>query len=445
MPAYIYVNPDGVNGSGASPTDSRRTWPTSIGAADTILLRAGTRLISTSQLTLGAGSDVVVSRYGPLADADPIIQVNAANFGSINIDKAGTNVFDHIHFDGMTGAVNGGAIVASKVGAGAAAVVHFYNCTFTNLQRNAIRLNGIGADAPATFRCINCTFDNIGEDAIYGGAIDYEVTDCTMTRLSQQSDTGDGIGYIDATPTRVYIARNFIDKSIGGDYKQCVIIDTLAPTGSCIIEDNEFIGYGDENTQAIVHTILIIQMPATVRRNKFTAAGLVYGFVGTGCQFYSNVVKIKNARINAPVIAMTDNNGEVSNNVFIATKNLESEQKIVTQNLSSTGNVCYNNIFVNVPIALASDNVGANFTATNNCFWNVRQQRRDANGVSFAGGNDITQDPLFINEAEPWDGLQAATPCQDAGLYRAGLRDFYDKPFRRINIGPWANIEYIRT
>ena len=438
--AFIYVNPTAATNGSGSEASPRNIWPTSISTSDTIALRAGTRLLSTSQLTLGAGSNVIVTRYGPATDPDPILTVQAGNFGSINVDRPGVHTFDHIHFDAFTGAANGGGLLANQVSAGAAAELVVQNCKFTNMQWNAIRLHGTSTNAAPTFRCVNTTFDMIGEDAIYGGAVDYEVTDCRATRVGRTTSTGDPIGYIDATPTRVYIARNYFDKSDGDDTKQVIIIDSLAVSGLCIIEDNELIGYGDETTQAIVHSVIISKVPSIVRRNRIVTAGLAYGFVGSNCEFSSNVVQIRNARSTAPTIALTGDNGKVYNNVFASTQALSPEQKIVTQGSGYSGNVVHNNIFANVPIAIASDNVGVNVTATHNLFFNVTQQRRDSTGAPFAGGSDVVGDPLFRNPSAPWDGLRRETPARRAGKYIAGLRDYDGRRFTDWHIGPWASL-----
>lgn len=420
--ASIYVDPSAsTNGSGteASP---RNIWPTSIGAGDVIYLKRGTTLTVSSQLSLGAGSNNEVRDYG--SGELPIITSNASNFGQINVDRSGVTTFRNIWFkDCQGGSANGGVIVASPVAAARVANLAIYGCKFTGTGYNAIRLNGTNtATAASTFVCMYCEFDDIGEDCVYGAALDFVFRYNTCTRLSTRTETGDGVGFISADPTRVWIANNYIDHS-GKDVKQCIIVDTSSGAGLAIIEDNTLIGYGTATDAADSHSVILVDCKATIRRNTIYSFGLAAGLEVADSTFTDNLVVIGNARTSAPVVALSASTTGVYGNTFVSLKTLEATQKIVTQAASLSGCAVKNNLFVNVPIAIQSDTVGNNPTATNNAFWQVTTARRAQDGSAFSGGNDITADPLLTADYKP----TALSPLLGAGTHLGYARDIERK------------------
>lgn len=420
--ASIYVDPSAsTNGSG-SEASPRNIWPTSIGAGDVILLKRGTTLTVASQLTLGAGSNNEVRDYG--SGDMPIITSSAANFGQINVDRSGVTTFHNIWFkDCQGGSANGGVIVASPVAASRVANLAVYGCKFTGTGYNAIRLNGTNtATAASTFVCKFCEFDDIGEDCVYGAALDFEFSNNTCTRISTRTETGDGVGFISADPTRVRVLNNYIDHS-GKDVKQCIIVDTSTGAGDVLIEGNTLIGYGTPDDTADSHSVILVDCKATIRRNTIYSFGLAAGLEVADSTFTDNLVIIGNARTSAPVVALSASTTSVYGNTFVSLKTLEATQKIVTQAASFSGCAVKNNLFVNVPIAIQSDTVGNNPTATNNAFWQVTTARRAQDGSTFSGGNDITADPLLAADYRP----TALSPLLGAGTHLGYARDLSRK------------------
>lgn len=416
--ASIYVDPSaGTNGSGteASP---RNIWPTSIGAGDVIYLKRGTTLTVSSQLSLGAGSDNEVRDYG--SGDMPIITSSASNFGQINVDRSGTTTFRNIWFkDCQGGSANGGVIVASPVAASRVANLAIYGCKFTGTGYNAIRLNGTNtATAASTFVCKFCTFDDIGEDCVYGAALDFEFSYNTCTRISTRTETGDGVGFISADPTRVRVLNNYIDHS-GKDVKQCIIIDTSTGAGEALIEGNTLIGYGSATDAADAHSVIICDCKSTIRRNTIYTFGLAGGCNVANSVFNDNLVIIGNSITTAPIVALSASNTSANGNTFVSLKTLDPTQKIVTQAASLSGCTVKNNLFVNVPIAIQSDTVGNNPTATNNAFWQVTTARRAQDGSTFSGGNDVTADPQLAYAYRPKYG----SPLIGAGTHLGYTRD----------------------
>ncbi len=420
--ANIYVDPSAATNGSGTETSPRNIWPTSIGAGDVIYLKRGTTLTVASQLTLGAGSNNEVRDYG--SGDMPIITSSASNFGQINVDRSGVTTFRNIWFKNCQGgSANGGVIVASPVSASRVANLAIYNCKFTGTGYNAIRLNGTDtATAASTFVCKYCIFDDIGEDCVYGGALDFEFSHNTCTRLSTRTETGDGVGFISADPTRVLVLNNYIDHS-GKDVKQCIIVDTATGVGDVLIEGNTLIGYGSATDTADTHSVILVDCKATIRRNTIYSFGLAAGLEVADSTFTDNLVIIGNARTSAPVVALSASTTSVNSNTFVSLKTLEATQKIVTQAASLSGCVVKNNVFVNVPIAIQSDTVGNNPTATHNAFWNVTTARRAQDGTTFSGGNDITTDPLLSDVYK----LKVGSPLIGTGTHLGYTRDIERK------------------
>ena len=420
--ASIYVDPSAATNGSGSEASPRNIWPTSIGAGDVIYLKRGTTLTVASQLSLGAGSNNEVRDYG--SGELPIITSTATNFGQINVDRSGVTTFRNIWFkDCQGGSANGGVIVASPVSAARVANLAIYGCKFTGTGYNAIRLNGTNtATAASTFVCKYCTFDDIGEDCIFGAALDFEFSNNRCTRISTRTETGDGVGFINADPVRVRVLNNYIDHS-GKDVKQCIIIDTSTGAGEALIEGNTLIGYGSATDAADVHTVIICDCKATIRRNTIYGFGLVGGCNVADSTFSDNLVVIGNSLPAAPIIALSASTTSANGNTFISLKTLDAAQKIVTQAASLSGCTVKNNLFVNVPIAIQSDTVGNNPTATNNAFWQVTTARRAQDGSAFAGGNDITADPLLTADYKP----TASSPLLGAGTHLGYTRDINRK------------------
>lgn len=416
--ALIYVDPSAATNGGGTEENPRNIWPASIGAGDVIYLKRGTTLAVASQLTLGAGSDNEVRDYG--FGELPIITSSASNFGQINVDRAGTTTFRNIWFkDCQGGSANGGVVVASPVAAGRVANLAFYGCKFTGTGYNAIRLNGTStATAASTFVCKFCHFDDIGEDCVYGAALLFEFSNNICTRISTRTITGDGVGFISADPTLVIIRNNYIDHS-GVDVKQCIIIDTSTGAGEAIIEGNTLIGYGTTSDAADTHSVILCECKVKIRRNTVYSFGLTASLAAADSSFTDNLVVIGNAITSAPVVAMSASTTEVSGNTFVGVSTLSATQKIVTQAAGLSGCTVRNNVFVNVPIAIQSDTVGNNPTATNNAFWQVTTARRAQDGSAFAGGGDITSDPVLSSNYRP----TAISPLIRAGTHISYSRD----------------------
>ncbi len=417
--ANIYVDPSSPTNGVGSEADPRNAWPTSIGANDFIRLKRGTTLRLANQISLGSGSNVTVEDYGDEKLPRPIITSTATTVATINVSVAGINTFRRIHFDGNLSSGNNSGFLTSYGAPTVGASLNVEQCRFTNTRFNAIRLNEQGVNAALYFRCVDCEFDVIGEDCVYGGAIYYEFGRNKCTRVSAGAATGDGVGFIDATPVLAWVYKNYIEHETGGDVKQCIIIDTTSGAGFAIIEDNVLIGWGNKDNPALTHTVILCDCQCIIRRNKITSYGLVSGLSVDNSVFEYNLIEMYNSNIAAPVVAMTANNCIVQNNTFISKTNLNPAQRIVTQGGSVSGNIVRNNIFVNVPTAIKSDTGGNNPTSTYNCFWNVTSPRLDSAGNAFAGGNDITAYPFTTNNYQ----ITEESPCKHAGVYTGYKKD----------------------
>lgn len=62
----------------------------------------------------------------------------------------------------------------------------------------------------------------------------------------------------------------------------------------------------------------------------------------------------------------------------------------------------------------------------------------DVFGGTETGTVDL--DPRFLDRARPWLGLEADSPCRNAGAYMQGARDRFGRRYVERNIGPWARL-----
>lgn len=399
--ATYYIDPVGgsAGNDGLSPSTPKAAPPA---AANGIvwLFKRGTTYSSSSQWNWGTATNCTLSDYGDRSLPLPVINITAASTNAINIQGDGTHNISYIRFTGSTN-VNGGLVGSGLVAAtskGANLVVDY--CEFVNITENALRLGATGSQAALTFVCTNCTFRNIGQDAIYGGAIDYEVGYCHMENLSTNGSNGDGIGFIDADPTRVYIHHNTIDHS-STDYKHCIIIDSSTGAGSGVtIEFNTFYGYGNTSTAATTHTMVNGDCPMTVRSNTFYCAGIAANLAGAASVFEGNLVYVYNGSTGRPVVALAADNCDVYNNTFIGTGSLPSDNQCVVQANLTTGQEVRGNIFLNMVSCVVSS-AATNPTCSNNNFWGITSKYKDNGGSAFSGSNDIDDDPRLDPRGRP--------------------------------------------
>ena len=425
--ADIYVDPSaGTNGSGsyASP---RTLWPTSIGAGDRILLKRGTRLVTASQLSFGGGSNNLVTWYGDATAPRPIITSTAPNFGQINVAVAGVTTFDGIHFDQcLGGAVNGGVVVASPVAGGRVASLAFRNCRFSGTSYNAIKLNGTDtATAAASFLCEHSEFDDIGEDCVFGGALDFVFAYNRCTNLSSRTLTGDGVGFINADPVRVWVHHNYIDHS-RTDCKQCVIVDTVTDgAGTVIIEDNHLIGYGSPGNPPVRHSTIISQGTTKIRRNRIETWGIA-GAVNTAAdEISSNLILAHGFAEIGPPLAMFAG-GEITGNTIVATRDFPANAPAIAV-AASVGAAAKirSNAIIGFPRGIRADGA-VNPTCWRNAFWRCAQPMVGQSGA-FTGLGDVLSDPRLNSDYRPLVG----SPLISAG-HNAVRRDFSNRQGRKF-------------
>lgn len=422
--ADIYVDPTAASNGSGSFASPRNIWPTSIGASDRILLKRGTRLTSASQLSLGAGSTNTITHYGDATAPRPIITITATNNGSMNVAVAGPHLFDGIHFDSvLNGSANGAVVMLGQVSGGRAASATFMGCRFSTTAYNAIRANGTNtATAADTVRILCCEFDDIGEDCFFGGVLNLEVGWCRMTRMSSRTTTGDGIGFINADPTLVWIHDNYIDHS-ATDTKQCVIVDSSTGAGLAIIEDNHFIGYGPSPS---LHTTVLVDCDMILRRNIIETYGLA-AIAGTAAsRIKSNLFIVRG--MTGPVVSITGEGSEVENNTLVAVGTMPGTYPgVAMANGLTNATKVRNNLFSGLPVGIKSDSAGNNPTVGGNAYWGVTSKRLDASSAAFAEASEVTADPLLSSAYRPRPGSPLLTGGVDLGY----LRDIDGRQCRR--------------
>lgn len=439
--ADIYVDPSrATNGSG-SFSDPRNAWPTGIGAADRILLKRGTRLTVSAQLSMGGGSNNIVCDYGDSNAPRPIITSTAGNQGLINVNVAGVTTFRNIHFDQcLNMGANGGVLAAQQVSGGRAANLAVYGCRFSGVGVNAVLLNGANtATLSSTFECIGNEFDDIGADCVFGGALDYVFAYNRCTNLSTRGTNGDGVGFINGDPVRVWIHHNYIDHS-RVDSKQCIIIDSTTPgSGLCIIEDNVLIGYGSESAKPALHNVIISDPVTKIRRNLIYTFGIACGANTAQDEISGNLIIVGNTNNLGPAIALSATGARFVNNTVVGIGTLDPTKAALIMGNPATAALVSNNIFSNLPIAVQSNVVGINPACSNNAYWNVAT-RRLGSGGAFAEANEVLSDPLLDPVTyRPLPG----SPLIGAGVNVGPLLDKSGKRFaRRPSIGAY---EFVRS
>jgi hypothetical protein len=408
-----YVNQRGPAGNGTSETDTSRTIP-SYTNNDTILFK-GSEVFSTgSQINITATG----TTWGSYGTGRAIITSTATSFGSVNVQNAGTTYFQDLYFrEFLNGSANG-AVINCAVSGSRASNLDVRRCRFERTIYSAIRINGTDtASAASTFVCLDSEFEDIGEDCVFGAALNYRFGRNKCTNISSRTSTGDGVGFINADPDFVWIHDNYIDHS-NVDDKQCVVVDSSTGVGSVLIENNTFIGYGSRSDFASTHTVVLTDCLTIARGNKFVCGGYALSLPVAGSKAIGNVFEIVNSNPSNPIVAMQAA-VVVDNNTFIAKQTLAATQAIVVQAAALTGCSVRNNIFVDVPIAIKSDSVGNNPTATNNCFSGVTTARRAQDGSAFSGGNDVSADPAL-------SGYTPTNTSLSTGLALGNL-DFYGR------------------
>jgi len=405
--ATWYIDPQGPAGSGTSPTDSRTTIP-AYAAGDILLFKRGSTYSFTNQLSITLAG-CKFGNYGDAAVARPVWTSTATNFGSINVQtQTGETWFDGIEFRNyLSGSTNGSVINCSvNVTSGRAASLKCTSCKWQTTAYSAVRLNGTN-QAEAALSCVllDCEWDDIGEDCIFGWAVYMEIGRPNATRISTRTLTGDFLGMINGYESTVHMyGPGLVDHS-DVDIKQCFIVDASGGTeaGLVTIEDLTFIGYGSASVAPTAFVVGICDLPFLFRRNLVYTYGLTAGVKFAADEISNNIFLIGNADANNVCIAISGAGGKVYSNTFVGVNALPSTLKTVTManGVPAASAFVQNNQFVNLPIAIKSDSVGGNPTATYNNFWNVTSPRLNSSGVAFAGGNDRNADPEFRADYMP--------------------------------------------
>ena len=416
--AAIYVDPTAATNGSGTIGSPRNIWPTGIGAGDIIYLKRGTRLTVSAQISMGAGSNNLVTSYGDAGLPRPIITSTATTQGLISVNVAGVTTFKDLHFDQcLNMGANGGVIATGAVAAARHANLSIQDCKFSGTGVNAILLNGTTtANVSSTFECLRCEFTDIGADCVFGGALDYVFAYNTCKKISTRSTNGDGVGFINADPDRVWIHHNYIDHS-DVDCKQCIIVDTTTPgTGVCIIEDNILIGYGNKSTTPVLHTVIISDPVTTIRRNVIYTFGLTCGIKWAGDRITDNLFLVGNC--SGQVTSITAD-GVCRNNTYIALNTLADTRAAIVMGTGATSAASIvNNLFVGMPRGIQSNIVGVNPTVSNNAYWLVTTPRTGSAG-DFTEATEVTANPQLTLYYRP----KETSPLVGAGIFLGYHRD----------------------
>lgn len=415
-----------TNGTGASPASPKNTYATP-GNGDVLRLKRGTTWARASQVNFSTFTGLTIEAYYNADGTDdpsqpmPIVTHTAASTFAWNFQGDGIHKIRSIWFKDCSTNANGGVVGSGLVAATSAnAQLDIQFCKFTGISDNAIRLSGTGAASAPTFKCLHTVFDDIGEDCIYGGALVFEVGHCRMTNISARSETGDGVGFLGTDPTLAWVHDNYIDHS-SRPFKHCVIIDTATTdAGYSVIEDNVLIGStgnGADNTTAVNGDGKMV-----IRRNRIVSGRVAVNIAGNATVCSDNLIEIAEADSGASVVAIAASNCSFTGNTVVSTYDMDAAQKVVVQASGESGNDIKNNAFIGLGIAIKSDAVG-NPTCTNNAFWQVAAERIDSGGSPFAGGDDITTDPLLTTDYKP----TASSPLLGAGTHISYTRDLEGK------------------
>lgn len=414
-----WIHQDGPNGDGLSDGNSRRTLP-SVVAGDVWAFKDGAPFVNTSQSSLTAPVEWTSWSGTPLLMPEYIS--TAGNFGTINVSNTGVTKFRNLRFKNILNGSGNGAVINSSVNGGRASTLDIEKCWFQTTRWNAIRFNGTNTgEAAINVRIVDNDFFDIGEDCVFGGILTGEIAWNRLWSMSTRTDTGDGIGYINADPQWLWIHHNYINHS-AVDSKQCIIIDTSgAATGRVIIEDNTLVGYGSATLAPTVHTVVICDAPLTLRRNRIYCYGLAAGTNHPTDVISDNIIYVGNRDANNVIVAISGNSGRVDGNDFIALNALPSSLRCVVMANGVTAGSIRNNIFSGIPIPVKSDSLGYNPTCANNDYWNYSSARLDRDGVAFSGTDELYEDPQFNGDLVP-----LAPRLRAAGAVLGGS-DFHGK------------------
>jgi hypothetical protein len=415
--ATYYIAPQTGSNSNAGTSESLpRATPPTAADGDVWLFKRGETFTSLVQVSTAAATNMTLGAYG--TGEMPIITIKAPNVNALNIQGDGTHFIRDLWFKDCTTNTNGGVVGLGTVAAsGRGASAEITDCKFTGCNWNAIRAAGT-TTANSALRIVvrDCVFDDIGEDGIYGPALHFEFGRNRLTNISSKSTTGDGVGFIGADPTLAWVYDNYIDHS-SVDSKHCIIIDTATGAGHAVIENNTLIGFGTETTVSTDNVGINCECPAVIRGNYIRSGRIAAAMFGASSSFTGNVVDVVNAPTTTAIIAMSASSIRVTNNTIRSRITLPATQKAVVQASGASSCVVQNNVFQNLQIAIRSDNAANNPTATYNCFWQVTTPRQDQAGAAFAGGNDITADPLLYSDGS----IPNTSPCRTAGTYVSGV------------------------
>lgn len=430
-----YIDPqNGSNSNDGLSIETPKASPPTLSAGDTIRFKRGTKYITTTQWSWGSSATgITLEAYGNLNLPLPIISITAAFTNAINIQGDGTHIIRNIHFKDFITNSGGGAIGLGLVAATSkCAVAKIYNCKFENISHNAIRLgNSTTSDSSPTFYCSDCEFFNIGEDCIFGGALYYEVARCKAQKISTNTGNGDFVGFLQCDPIMVFVHDNYVDHSDVWS-KQCIIVDSSTGTGFAIIEDNILIGSGGWNgnmgpdpdgASTTTHTVINIDCPGIVRRNKIYASTIAIYTAGTGTDITSNIIFATNGKTTRSLISLSANNCEVYNNTIIGSIPNINGIYAVVQASGTSGHIVKNNIFMNVNIAVKSNQAASNPTCSNNNFYNVTTKYQISTAEDFSGTNDVIGDPQLDSKFCPQN-----VSVRNSGTY-LDISDFYGKRF----------------
>lgn len=427
---------DPVNGSdansGDSPSVPRRTPPNAANDMTYKILR-GTRLVLGSQWNWGTATNVSLTSYGEASAPDPIVTITGNSTNLINIQGDGIHTFRNISFEDCVSNTAGGVIGAGLVAATSrCAQIDVQYCAFRNIFRQAIRFgNTSTATASIWSRIAHNVFDGIGEDAIYGGALNLFVLHNKMRRLSQLTANGDGLGFIDADPVRLWFMYNEVDHS-DVDSKHCVIVDSSTGAGQAIFAFNKLIGYGYGLSEpGSAHTVVNADCQAFVFGNEIRTAGLAINMAGVGSVVSGNRIWLSSYRPTAPSIAFGANGGRfINNGVWGPGKSVPG--RCVVSGSSVATMEFRNNVMRGLQIAVQLDGAGTALTNGTNWFDDVAFPYLNNVGGAIAvdasdKDGDISPAVLGDMSLDVLHGTTVATlaganPLALAGTYVEGVR-----------------------
>lgn len=419
----------GSDGDGTSTSTPKNTWATPSNG-DIIRLRPGvpwTRgvlSLSASSLTFEPWrrSDNNIDS----TDGKPTITVtfSGATSHGIIMTGTGTHTFRSLIFqdfarnsgDSLNG-ISFNSTGTIDVDPGASGAIE--DCEFYGIPGNAVQWNGVSvaggvaASAPV-MRVLRSVFDNIGGDCVFGSAQDIEIAHNRMTRMSQLTETGDGVGLLHLNPVRCWIHHNYIDHR-DTDFKHCVIVDGIDGSGHALVEDNELLGVGTVGVN-------LDQCKGTVRRNIITTSGIGVSCNTDGNEVLSNVFFVNGYKANDDAtVGMFTSDGLVDNNTFICAVK-STTAPLVGTGTGRSGNTLRNNVFKNAGIAYQR---GSGSTETRACNWfeNTTSPYVDSALAAIAlAGSDQTGNAMLDSRGRP----SRSSPLLRAG-YHTGYRLGADK------------------